>query len=274
MISRKNHSERPRIVREPFSIDLKQADRSNSLHDHRAARLHAHAPNAARSALGVGLLLLLAAQIWLAQQLRHIPPDYGDLGAAPSRNLAVARALGDPQLAFRASALAMQHTGSLDGRIVGYRELDYVHIADWLKLLDRLDPKSVATPTMAAFLFRNPDDPAAMRPLVSYLARHARRDPTRNWRWMAHAVHLAQYFADDPEWALMLAREMKTWEAPLPYWAQQLDVFILVDLGEQEAAIAILEGILLTEPGLPESERAWIHYYINRKLTPKEQDDG
>ncbi len=216
------------------------------------------------------LLGFLAAQMAFAWQTREIDPIYRDLGPAPSDAQLAAQTMGDPQFLFRSRSLQLQHTGFLDGRVLGYRDLDYDRLADWFTALDKLDRRADAVPTMAAFLYRDEGSPEEMRELVGYLAEHARAEPARKWRWMTHAVHLSRYYVRDLDLALSLAQEVALWHSrdgvPMPNWARQLPVFVLQARGEKEAARILLLS-MLENPDLPPSERRWIEFYINRYLT-------
>jgi len=220
-----------------------------------------------RMLLPAVLVGLLALQASLALALRPVDPPRRALGAPPEPAAMDALALGDRQFLFRALTLRLQHAGSLDGRVVAYARMDYPVLGRWFRALDRLDARSDLVPAMAAFLYGRPTDPADAAVVVDYLADHALRDPPDKWRWLAQAVHIARYRQEDPYRALALARTLRTLpDTDLPYWARQLEVFVLADLGERAAARAILTAILMSDPELPEHERRWIRWYVARHL--------
>lgn len=218
--------------------------------------------------LAVLLVVLVLAQGAIGYGLRKVPPHYHVLGAAPGDNVFLAQNLGDAQFGFRMAGLRLQHAGNLDGHVLPYKDIDYRRLAGWFALFDRMDPQSSVTPTMAAFLFVATQNPEETRYLVDYLERHALRDPQHKWRWLAQAVHIARYRLKDRDRALGLARELAGLPVDgLPYWARQMEVFILADLGEKQAARQILEKIAATDPNLPDNERQWIARFIKRHLT-------
>ncbi|HAU29197.1 MAG TPA: hypothetical protein DCW68_03695 [Rhodospirillaceae bacterium] len=218
--------------------------------------------------LGFLLVALTVAQGGLGYLLRKVPPHYHTLSAPPGHQAFVAQTLGDPQFGFRMAGLRLQHEGNLDGRILPYKSMDYKRLADWFSLLDRMDATSSVTPTMAAFLFVSSQTPEDTRYLVDYLERHAMRDPQHKWRWLAQAVHIAWYRLGDRDRSLGLAKELADLPvSDLPYWARQMQVFILMDLGEKPSARAILEKIAETDHNLPENERLWMQRFIQRHLS-------
>lgn len=213
------------------------------------------------------LLGLLAAQIGFARSVRHIPVEVLLVPEPPGPAGLAAQAFGDDEFLFRARALQLQHAGNLDGRILPLAALDYAKLAAWFALFDRLDPVAEVVPTAAAFLYSGTQRPADTHYLIDYLERHALHDPARKWRWLAQAVQMARYRLGDIERARALARELRLLPySGIPYWARELEVFILTDLGEKAASRAILEAVLATDPNLPDNERRWIEYYVQRHL--------
>ncbi len=216
--------------------------------------------------LGPFLIVLVLLQGFLATGLRTAVPSFAALGPPPGAAGIAAQSLGDSTFYFRLATLRLQHLGGLDGRAVPYRELDFARLDAWLRRLDGLAPGSVVTPTMAAFLFRHDTDMTAQRRMVDFLIDRARANPARDWRWMAHAVHLARYNLRDESLALALARELAAWPVAMPPWARQFEIFILVDRGEKQAAADLLLALLREESTLPDTEKRWIRYYLGRRL--------
>jgi hypothetical protein len=72
------------------------------------------------------------------------------------------------------------------------------------------------------------------------------RDPDRRWPWLAHAALLAKHRLKD----LALARryaaavDRHTTAPDVPLWAKQMEIFILEDMDELEAAKIMLGGLL------------------------------
>jgi hypothetical protein len=74
------------------------------------------------------------------------------------------------------------------------------------------------------------------------------RDPNRRWPWLAHAALLAKHRLGD----LALARryaaaiDRHTTDPTVPLWARQMEIFILEDMNELEAAKIMIGGQLLS----------------------------
>jgi hypothetical protein len=71
-------------------------------------------------------------------------------------------------------------------------------------------------------------------------------DPDRRWPWLAHAALLAKHRLHDlplaRRYAAAIDRDTKA--ADVPLWARQMEVFILEDMNELEAARVLLGGML------------------------------
>jgi hypothetical protein len=213
------------------------------------------------------LLALLAAQIAVSEKVKATAPRAYLLPEPPTAVSAAVQSLGDPEFLFRVNALRVQHAGNLDGRLIPFKDLDYGKLGAWFETLDRLDPAADVVPTMAAYLFSGTQRPEDTRHLVDYLEQHGKRDVGKKWRWLAQAVYIARYKLKDLGRAREVAKILA--EAPDPEimdWARSLQIFVLLDLGEKEAARAILQQMLL-DPRLPESERRWTKYYLERHLS-------
>jgi len=76
------------------------------------------------------------------------------------------------------------------------------------------------------------------RAALDFVYRQFLRDPARRWPWLAHAALIAKHRLKDLPLARMYARalEQHTARVPLPLWARQMEIFILEDMNELEAA--------------------------------------
>ncbi len=223
-----------------------------------------------RGGTWLALAVVVAALAGSAAIGRHLAAHGpGELTVADPPGAGVLRlhALGDRQAAFRAHALRLQHLGNLGGRIVPYKDIDYPGVAAWFRTLDRLDARADVVPSTAALLYGNTQTPGELRPIVRYLAEHARRAPARKWRWMAHAIYLARHRMDDGELALKLARELRAFDAEtIPGWARHMEVIVLADVGRERAARALVTRLLRDGEDLTPAERRWLKFYLARQL--------
>ena len=219
-----------------------------------------------RNAL-IAVLVALALQVAFWSQTRHLRAGWEGVPPAPSRAVARALALGDNQFLYRTATYTLQNMGDEGGRVTPLTDYDYVRLGRWFALLDGLDPESDYLPVLAGYYFGATQKTGDVRVVVDYLARLAARDPGRNWRWYVHAVFLARHRIGDMELALSLAERLAAIEAPgLPVWTRQMPAFVLADLGENEAARAIIEAILLTDPNLAPAEINFMQDFLETRL--------
>ena len=79
-------------------------------------------------------------------------------------------------------------------------------------------------------------------------------DPDRRWPWLAHAALLAKHRLKDLQLARIYAHAIQEHaRAPdVPLWARQMEIFILEDMNELEAARVMIGGLLaagrITDP--------------------------
>jgi hypothetical protein len=209
------------------------------------------------------LAVLLALQTgWHATQP---PPRATAQGLPPAPPLAWLRVLGagDEVLAAKAVMVWLLAFDQQPGLSLPYRSLDYTRLRDWLARALALDPQA-QTPLLAASrLYGEVSDPARSRVMLAFVADAFAEDPGRRWPWLAHAVFVAQHRLHDAPLALTYARQLATAEAlAIPGWARQMEIFVLENIGEYEAAQVMLGGLL--ESGAVEDARE--RDFLTRRL--------
>jgi hypothetical protein len=126
------------------------------------------------------------------------------------------------------------------------RAVDYGRLTGWLRAALALDPRSAYPLFVAARVFAETPDAAASRVALEFIYQEFTRDPNRRWPWLAHAALLAKHRLKDlplaRRYAAAIDRQSTSRDVPL--WARQMEVFILEDMNELEAA-RILLGTLL-----------------------------
>jgi hypothetical protein len=194
----------------------------------------------------------LLAAILVAQTAWHAalgPPraGAGALAAAPSPHALRLASFGE---APAASRLGMLYLQAFD-----LRTLDYARLAGWLRSLLALDPRAQYPLFAAARIYAEHPDPARSRLMLELIYEQFLLDPNRRWPWLAHAALLAKHRLKD----LALARryaaaiDRQTTAADVPLWARQMEIFVLEDMNELEAARILIGGLLasgrITDPG-------------------------
>jgi len=186
----------------------------------------------------LGLLAAsLAAQIaWQARPAAHLAAQA--LPPAPRPEVLRLAAVGEDAAAAR---LLMLYLQGFDVRGVDYRRL-----TAWLRAALALDPRSAYPLFAAARVFAETPDPAASRIALEFIYQEFARDPNRRWPWLAHAALLAKHRLNDlplaRRYAAAIQRQATSPDVPL--WARQMEIFILEDMNELEAARILLGGQL------------------------------
>src|SRR5204863_8488512 len=88
-------------------------------------------------------------------------------------------------------------------------------------------------------------DPARARLVLEFVYREFERDPARRWPSLAHAAILAKHRLGDLPMAQRYAAALTRHATEaMPLWARQMEVFILEDMNELDAARILLGGML------------------------------
>jgi hypothetical protein len=138
--------------------------------------------------------------------------------------------------------------------------LDYARLTGWLRALLELDPRGQYPLFAAARVYAEIPDPARSRRMLEFVHEQFLLDPNRRWPWLAHAALLAKHRLHDLPLARRYAAaiDRHTTAADVPLWARQMEIFILEDMNEVDAARIMLGGLLasgrITDPG----EAAWL----------------
>jgi hypothetical protein len=187
----------------------------------------------------LGLLAAsLAAQIAWQGSRPSIRQPNESLPPAPRAELLRLASFGESAAAAR---LVMLYLQGFD-----VRGVDYGRLTGWLRAALALDPLSAYPLFAAARVFAETPDPAASRIALEFVYQEFTKDPNRRWPWLAHAALLAKHRLKDlplaRRYAAAIDRQSTSRDVPL--WARQMEVFILEDMNELEAARVMLGGLL------------------------------
>jgi hypothetical protein len=217
------------------------------------------------AALAATLALQLA---WQAQRPRPAATA-ADLPPAPRAAALRVAGFGEPAALARLAMLYVQAFDLGAGGGTAYRHLDYQRLAAWLRAILELDPKSLYPLFAAARIYAEVDDEARSRAMLALIHEAFLEDPDRRWPALAHAALLAKHRLKDLTLARRYAADLQRLarDPSIPLWARQMEVFILEDMNELEAAKVMLGGMLasggLTDP----AERR----FLRQKLEELEQ---
>jgi len=194
------------------------------------------------------LAVSLAAQVgWQASRdagtvaAADLPPPPG----APALRLA---SFGEAEALARLTMIYLQSYDLGGANTTPYQKLDYRRLVDWLRSILELDPRSQYPLFAAARVYAETPDPARMRIALEFVHDEFLRDPNRRWPWLAHAALLAKHRLKDLPLARRYAHDLQrqTTARDVPLWAKQMEIFILEDMDELEAAKIMIAGLLET----------------------------
>jgi hypothetical protein len=132
-----------------------------------------------------------------------------------------------------------------------YRTPDYGRLIDWLEAILELDPRSQYPLFSAARVYAETADPVRSRMALDFVYRQFLLDPNRRWPSLAHAALVAKHRLKDLQLARRYAQALQRHVSAsgVPPWVKQMEIFVLEDLNELDAA-RILIGSLLQSGSL------------------------
>lgn len=221
--------------------------------------------------LRLALVIAFAGQLaWHAMaperaaRARPVPPP------PPAAALELA-ALGEPTTLAAAGALWLQFHDEQPGVQVSWNDLDYTAVRQWLERFLQLAPASEYPLMLAVRIYGQVADRDRQAIMLDFTRDAFLEDPLRRWRWLAEAALVARHRMDEPRRALGYARLLTehTRAGEVPHWARDLQIFLLEDLREYEAARVLVGGLLASgEIDDPHEIR-----FLERKLEALEAEE-
>ena len=170
------------------------------------------------------------------------------LDSPPPLALLRVAALGDEVSFAKIVMLWLQAFDTQAGLRIPLRALNYSHVIAWLSRSLALDPHAQYPLLAASRLYAEIPDPVLSRQMLEFVYVAFADDPAQRWPWLAHATYLAKHRLKDHDLALKYAARLAQANNPaIPHWAQQLQIFVLADMGEIEAAKVLLGGLLASD---------------------------
>ena len=197
---------------------------------------------------GVWLMLGVALCAQIAWRVAQAPraPSAADLPPAPSAQALRLASFGETNAAARLLMLYLQAFDYSGANANPYGRLDYARLIGWLQAVLELDPRSQYPLFAAARVYAENPDPARSRAALEFVYRQFFADPDHRWPWLAHAAILAKHRLHDLGLARRYAAAVDryTQSPDVPLWARQMEIFILEDMNELQAARILLGGLL------------------------------
>lgn len=213
--------------------------------------------------------LALLAQVLLALVPGSRVRLASDLPPAPTSALLQAASFGEPAALSKLAMLWLQAFDSGGANETPYRDLDYGRLAGWLGAIQATDPHSHYPLFAAARIYAEVPDPARAREMLEFVYREFLKAPQQRWPALAHGALLAKHRLQDLPLARRYAAAMQAvaQDPSVPLWAKQMEVFILEDMNELEAARIMLGGLLAAGQVSDPAERR----FLQRRLEELEQ---
>jgi hypothetical protein len=197
----------------------------------------------------LGLLAgALAVQFAWQATRRPEPPSAADLPQPPTAAAIRLASAGESAAFARLTMVWLLGFDSRGDNSTPYRDLDYGRLAGWLAAILATDPRSNYSLFAAARVYAENEDPAKARRMYEFVFEAFSKDPNRRWPALAQVAMLAKHRLQDlplaRRYASALQREIS--DPSVPSWARQMEIFVLEDMGELEAAKVMLGGLLAT----------------------------
>ena len=200
------------------------------------------------------LLLLLALQLLWHSVQEPVVVRAEKLPAPLSTRSYVMSSFGEPIAASKLLNLWLQAFDNQPGASLSFHQLNYPRLTEWLDTILALDPRGHYPMLVAARVYGSIKDPEKQRIMTEYIFRKFNENPNKYWRWLAHAIITAKHEIRDNDLALKYAHALaeKATGKNVPYWAKDMKIIVLEDMGEVEAA-KILVGALIDSGEITDS---------------------
>ena len=196
----------------------------------------------------VSLALAVSLTAQVAWRASSPPPATAAADLPPPPTTAGLRlgAFGEPEAVARLAMLYLQAYDYGGTNAAPYARLDYARLVGWLESILALDPRSDYPLFAAARVYAENPDPSRTRIALEFVYRQFFADPQRRWAALAQAALIAKHRLKDLPLARRYAAAIQQNAAfdPVPLWARQMEIFILEDMNEIEAARIMLGGLL------------------------------
>ena len=177
-----------------------------------------------------------------------------DLAPPLSTRTYVMSSLGEPIAASKFLNLWLQAFDNQPGASISFHQLNYHRLTEWLDTILELDPEGHYPMLVAARVYGSIKNPEKQRIMLDYVFYKFNEDPNKYWRWLAHVVITAKHELKDLQLALKYANALseKATGENVPYWAKDMKIIVLEDMGEVEAAKGLVKALIesneITDP--------------------------
>jgi len=188
-----------------------------------------------------------------------------NLPEPPSATTQIIMQASDTAFVYRLLLLWLQQFDVQAGQYVSYRNLDYDHLADWLKSLQMMAPESQYPMLMATRIYTKVADQQRIRQMLDFVHQQFLLDPEKNWRWLAESTVIARHKLKDLPLALSYAQLLADEPSEIiPFWARDMKLTILEDMGEFEQVKLLVGGLLANKAISDPNELKFLNSLLKR----------
>ena len=154
--------------------------------------------------------------------------------------------MGSDRLIAYLLILKVQLHDSQSGRHINYRYLDFNVLKKWLLTVSQINPGSEYPAFLASRVYSSVTDKGKIQVLIDVIQELFQQNPAIHWRRMTEATLLAKHQLKDLPQALKLAEQVSSIpkEFDLPFWARDMKLILMDELGEKESAIILISSML------------------------------
>lgn len=200
------------------------------------------------------LVITLLLQLFWHSLQEPVVAKAEDLPPPLSTRSYVMSSLGEPIAAAKLLNLWLQAFDNQPGASLSFHQLNYPRITQWLDTILELDPEGPYPMLVAARVYGSIQDDEKKRIMTEYIYNKFNENPNKHWRWLAHVIITAKHELKDNELALKYAHALaeKATADNVPYWARDMKIIVLEDMGEVEAAKGLVKALIdsnqITDP--------------------------
>ena len=195
----------------------------------------------------IALILMLLLQLVVQNQTRNVEQGrFQQLSEVGPLELYQFMSFGSERLSSYLKLLLVQLHDNQKGQHVTYSRLDYTRLRDWLLTLNRLNPESDYPAFLASRVYSSVKDPHKIQLMINAIVKMFKHRPERHWRRMTEATILAKHQLGDLPQALELAQQVADLPSTvkLPFWARDMKLILLDELGQKESARLLISSLL------------------------------
>jgi len=198
------------------------------------------------ASIKIFLLFSLVLQLLWHSVQEPVVAKAEDLPPPLSARTYVMSSFGEPIAVSKFLNLWLQAFDNQPGASISFHQLNYPRLTKWLDTSLELDPRGHYPMLVAARVYGSIQDPEKQRIMTEYIFNKFNENPNKYWRWLAHAIITAKHEIKDNDLALKYAHALaeKATGKNVPYWAKDMKIIVLEDMGEIEAA-KVLVGALI-----------------------------